>query len=334
MSSRVKVEIVTVPGKVLEGNPLGDPARREMPVLLPPGYGEDEARRYPALYALTGFAGRGAGLLNIDPWQPNLAQRLERLYAEGMPHAVVALPDCFTLLGGSQYINSPAVGRYEDYVVDEVVPFVDTHFRTIPEAEARGVFGKSSGGYGALRLGMIRPDVFGGVACHSGDMYFELCHKPDFPRFCNTVNRAGGLSAWWEGFQGKIKKSSDDFATLNILAMSACYSPDKEGFMGIGLPVDLYTCKLREEVWAQWLEWDPLTLAPSYADNLLRLRLLYMDCGTRDEHGLHFGARILSQMLKEMDVPHVHEEFDDVHGSTQYRYSVSLPMMMEALQSS
>src|SRR5437868_2486584 len=205
MADGVRVEMVPVHSVVLQGNPLGDPATRDLPVLLPPGY-DAGSRRYPALYGLAGFTGRGVQMLNIDPWQPNMVQRLDQLYAAGMPHAIVALPDCFTTLGGSQYLNSQAVGRYEDYVVNELVPFVDDRFRTIPQPESRGVFGKSSGGYGAMVLGMRHPDVFGALACHSGDMWFELCYKPDFPKACNAVNAAGGLGAWWEGFKGRVKK--------------------------------------------------------------------------------------------------------------------------------
>jgi S-formylglutathione hydrolase FrmB len=331
MSEGVRVEMVPVHSKVLEGNPLGDPATRDLPVLLPPGY-DDSSSRYPVLYGLAGFTGRGVQMLNIDPWQPNMVQRLEQLYAAGMPHAIVVLPDCFTALGGSQYVNSEAVGRYEDYVVDEIVPFIDSRFCTIPHSEGRGLFGKSSGGYGAMVLGMRHPDVFGALACHSGDMWFELCYKPDFPKACNTVNAAGGLEAWWEGFKGRIKKTGSDFDVLNMLAMAACYSPAPQGFMGIDLPVELYTCKLREDVWARWLEHDPVIMAPRYAANLRRLRLVYMDCGTRDDFNLHFGARIMSQTLAALDVPHTYEEFDDTHMSVQYRYSESLPKLMNALQ--
>src|SRR5947208_16815896 len=124
-SQRVRVETVSMQSNALEGNPLGDPATRDLPVLLPPGYDDETARHYPVLYGLAGFTGRGVQMLNIDPWQPNMAQRLEQLYAAGMPHAIVVLPDCFTTLGGSQYRNSEAVGRYEDYIIEEIVPFVD-----------------------------------------------------------------------------------------------------------------------------------------------------------------------------------------------------------------
>jgi S-formylglutathione hydrolase FrmB len=332
MSERVTTQLVTVPGKVLEGNPLGDPAARDMPVILPPHYDVDPSRRYPLLIGLSGFTGSGLQMLNYDPWQPNMPRRLEQLYTEGMPHAIVALPDCFTRVGGSQYVNSSAVGRYEDYIIDEVVPFMDAHFRTIPAPEGRAVFGKSSGGYGAIMLGMKHPEVFGALACHSGDMYFELCYKPDFPKFCNVINRSGGLPEWWDAFEGRVKKARDDFDALNVFAMAACYSPDPEGFMGVGLPMDPYTCAIREDMWFRWLEVDPVFAVDRYADNLRRLRYIYMDCGTRDEFNLQYGARIMSQKLNALNIPHTYEEFDDGHMSVQYRYNESLPQLVRALE--
>jgi enterochelin esterase family protein len=332
MTNTVTVELVTVPGVTLEGNPLGDPTARQMPVLLPPGYDPSSSRRYPLLVGLVGFTGSGFQFLNVDPWQPNMPARLGRLYAEGMPHAIVALPDCFTTLGGSQYVNSAAVGCYEDYVINEVIPFIDANFRTIPAPESRAVFGKSSGGYGAIMLGMKHPEVFGALACHSGDMFFELCYKTDFPNFCNVINGAGGLEAWWADFQTREKKTKDDFTGLNTLAMAACYSPDPSGFMGIGLPFHLYTCEQIDEVWARWLDFDPVVQVDKYADNLRRLRYIYLDCGIRDEFFLHYGARVMSRKLTELGIPHNHEEFNDGHMSVQYRYSVSLPRLMSALE--
>src|SRR5690242_7525834 len=214
-TQRVTVEMPEFTSVALTENPLGDPASRALPVVLPPGYA-DSGRRYPVIVGLTGFTGRGVMLLNDDAWQPNLTQRLERLYAAGMPHAIFVLPDCFTRYGGSQYLNSSATGRYEDYVIDEIIPFVDAHYRTLPAPASRAVAGKSSGGYGALVHGMRHPDVFGAVACHSGDTAFELCYAPDFPKFCNGINAAGGVTAWWEKFAAKVKKGSGDFDVLNI----------------------------------------------------------------------------------------------------------------------
>src|SRR5205807_6310336 len=125
------------------------------------------ARRYPVIFGLTGFTGRGPMLLNDQAWQPNLQERLDRLYAAGMPPVILVLPDCFTRLGGSQYLNSTATGRYEDYVTAELVPYIDARYRTIAAPEGRAVFGKSSGGYGALIMGLRHADLFSALACHS-----------------------------------------------------------------------------------------------------------------------------------------------------------------------
>ncbi len=326
----ISLEMPVLESQALSDNPLGDPANRLLPVLLPPGYSETE-RRYPVIVGLAGFTGKGISLLNEDAWQPNLKQRLERLYAAGMPHAIYVLPDCFTRYGGSQYINSSATGRYEDYVVQEVIPYVDAHYRTIAVPEGRGVFGKSSGGYGSMIMGMRHPEVFGALACHSGDMFFELCYGRDFPEFCNSVNSAGGTLAFWNQFAAQVKKKSSDFAALNILAMAACYSPDSSAPLGISLPVDLETCQRIPQVWARWLDWDPVELLDRYGDHLRGLRLLYLDCGRRDEYGLHFGARLMARRLAERGIAFEYQEFDDTHMNIQYRYDVSLPKLAEAL---
>lgn len=318
---------------VLAGNPLGDPTTRALPVLLPPGYTGDGDRRYPVIYGLTGYGGRGGMLLNDNPWQPNLQQRLDRLYADGMPPAIVVLPNCFTRLGGSQYVNSSATGRYEDYVVEEIVPYIDGAYPTIAGPEGRAVFGKSSGGYGALIMGMRHADLFGAIACHSGDTAFDLCFLPDFPKVANAIDKAGGVESWLQGFEAKPKKESSDTHVLMIIAMAACYSPNPAAPLGFDLPFEPYTCALREDVWARWLAWDPVEMVGRYADALRSLRLLFIDCGTRDEYNLHFGARRLVQRLREHGIAHEYEEFDDGHRDISYRYDVSLPKLAAALAS-
>jgi enterochelin esterase-like enzyme len=314
---------------VLADNPLGDPATRPLPIILPSDY-EASSRRYPVIYGLTGFTGSGLSMLNFAAWQPNLPQRIDRLMAEGkLQPAIYVLPDCFTRYGGSQYLNSTAIGRYEDYLIDEIVPHIDRTYRTA----GRGVFGHSSGGYGALMLGMKHPDVFGAVACHSGDMAFDLVYRPDFPKFVNTIQKAGGLGQWWIEFERKVKKESRDYEAINILAMAAAYSPNPmHQPLPIDFPFDLETCELKPDVWARWLEHDPVQLVDRYADNLKKLRLLFIDCGARDEFNLHFGARILVKKLKALGVPHEYEEFDDGHMGVSYRYEVSLPKIVTVLQ--
>jgi enterochelin esterase family protein len=323
--------------RVLADNPLNDPATRQLPIILPPDYASSDAssgKRYPVIYGLAGYTGNGPMMLNFSAWQPNLQQRIDRLMSEGkLPPAIYVLPDCFTRYGGSQYLNSTAIGRYEDYVIGEIVMHIDRTFRTIAAPEGRGVVGKSSGGYGAIMLGMKHPDVFGAVACHSGDMAFDLVYRPDFPKFLNAIQRAGGLEPWWIEFERKVKKENRDIEAVDILAMAAAYSPDPLARpFPIDFPFDLETCELKPEVWARWLEFDPVQLVNRYADNLKRLRLLFIDCGTRDEFNLHFGARILVKKLKALGVPHEYEEFDDGHMNVSYRYEVSLPKIAGALQ--
>jgi enterochelin esterase family protein len=328
-----QVVLESFTSRVLADNPLGDPAARTLPIILPPAY-ESSGRRYPVIYGLTGFTGSGPMMLNVSGWRPNLQQRIERLMAGGkLPPAIYVLPDCFTRYGGSQYLNSTAIGRYEDYVVDEIVPHIDRTYRTLAGPAGRGVFGKSSGGYGAIVLGMKHPDLFGAVACHSGDMAFDLVYRPDFPKFLNAIQKAGGVEKWLSEFGRKAKIESRDVEVIGVLAMAAAYSPNLAAApLPIDFPFDLETCELRQDVWARWLELDPVQMVEQYAGNLKQLRLLFIDCGTRDEFNLHFGARILVRKLKALGVPHEYEEFDDGHMDIQYRYEVSLPKIAGALQ--
>ena len=159
---RGKVQIETVSSLVLKDNPLGDPRRRDIPVYLPPSYGQVRGRRYPVLYYLPGFTGTARGALNYGPWKENIAERFDRLIAaRKAPEALLVVIDGFTAYGGSQYLNSTATGLYEDFAVREVVEFVDDKHATVPKADGRAVLGKSSGGFGALTLAMRHPDVFG-----------------------------------------------------------------------------------------------------------------------------------------------------------------------------
>src|SRR5574341_306476 len=178
--------------QVLRGNPLGDPHTRRVPVYLPPDYAC--SARYPTVYVLTGFTGRGTMLLNDSAWDENIAQRMDRLIGSGaVKPMILVMPDCFTRIGGSQYINSSATGNYEDHVVKELVPFIDKKYRTVADRDHRAAMGKSSGRYGSVILAMRHPDVFGLMASHSGDMYFEHCYKPDLIGYAKAIGRYGGL---------------------------------------------------------------------------------------------------------------------------------------------
>ncbi|MPZ23224.1 MAG: esterase [Dehalococcoidia bacterium] len=316
--------------EVLRDNPLGDPHVRSVLVYLPPGY-DERSERYPVIFCLAGFTGTSWSFLRYEPFGYPLPARFERLIEDGRSQpAILVLVDGMTRVGGNQYINSEAVGRYEDHIVDELVPFIDGRYRTL-EAGHRGVMGKSSGGYGAIVHGMRHPDVWSAVACHSGDMYFEYCYLPDFPPAIDGLRDHASVKEWLEAFEARPKKSGQDIEVLNIVAMSAFYSPGRRSAMGIDLPFDTQTGKLRNDVWQRWLEHDPVRLAARFAEGLKTLKLLFIDCGTRDQFNLHHGARILASRLRELGVPHEHQEFEDNHSDIQYRYDVSLPRLSAAL---
>jgi enterochelin esterase family protein len=245
---------------------------------------------------------------------------------------ILALPDCFTHVGGSQYVNSPALGRYEDHVIQELVPFVDSRFRTLAEREHRGVIGKSSGGYGALVLGMRHSDVFGALVCHSGDLLFEYCYKRDFGPALRAIRSGGGLAAWLQKFRSSPRKGHADIGALNILAMAAAYSPNVGAPpVYCDLPFDLETGAIDENVWKRWLAWDPLLMLDRHAADLKKLRLLYLDCGREDEFYLDLGARSFVKRLRDLGVPHEYDEFEDGHMNISYRMDVSLPKLSHAL---
>jgi len=316
---------------VLVGNALGDPTDRDLITYLPPGYDASDVR-YPVVYCLTGFTGTGRNLIASGGWSEGLHERLDRLIAAAaIRPMIVVMPDCFTRLGGSQYVNSTATGRYEDYIVDEIVPHVDRRFRTLATPAGRAVIGKSSGGYGALMLAMRHADVFGLTACHSGDMYFEYCYKTEFPKLVNALTEHGSIRAFVDQFDRQVKKRGGDIEVLNLVAMAACYSPDPDADdLGIALPVDRRTGVVDTAVWKRWLEFDPVYIVDRHAAALRSLRLLYVDCGRRDEYHLHIGARELARRLETLGIAHTYEEFDDTHRDISYRYDRSLPLISAA----
>jgi S-formylglutathione hydrolase FrmB len=328
----MSVVIETVESRALVGNPLGDPAARQIAVWLPPSYERAPARRYPVITWLAGYGGTGQTLFSGNPWQPGLAARLDRLVASGqMGETIVIAPDCFSRWGGAQYLDSPAIGRYETHLADEVLPEIDRRLRTIPTREARAIGGKSSGGFGALALAMRHPELFAAVASHAGDMYFELSVLPDLGAAARTLRRRGGVDAFVAHFEAHERKSGDDFTTMMILALAGAYSPDPGRPQGVALPFDLETGEIDWAVWRRWKAWDPIEMAAGHAEALRRMRLVYVDAGTRDEHNLDLGARIFVQRLRVLGVACEHEEFDDGHRGTSYRYDVSLPKLAAAI---
>jgi len=329
------VETLTHDSRLLADNPLGDPARRTIGVYLPPGY--DGKRRFPTVTVLTGFTGTGMSLLNSTPWEPNLATRMDRLITDGKARpAILIMPDCFTRYGGSQYADSPALGRYQSYIVDEIVPAVEAQFRCIAAPEGRAVVGKSSGGHGALSLVMDRPGVFSAAGSHAGDAAFATSYSRDFPSVLLQLEKRGGIAGFLTWFEAQVTKPSSSIEVMSHLCCAAAWSPTTGpyGFgQGFELPFKPHTGELVPEVFARWLAFDPVERVadPAVQGHLGALRALYLDAGRSDEYFLQLGARQLSARLTAANIPHLYEEFDGGHRGIQHRYDRSLAVLTEAL---
>lgn len=316
--------------EVLKSNMLSDPTRRIIDVYVPHGH---DGRGLPLLVDVVGFTAGGPAHTNWKNFGENLPERLDRLIASGeMPPVVCALPDCFTKLGGNQYINSAAMGRWDDFLLQEAVPFVEGKFGCGGKGR-RGLFGKSSGGYGAIAHALLHPDFWAGAASHSGDMGFEWAYLPEMPSLLRAIKPFNNdIKAWLNDFFGKKKTNDKDIHILMNFAMCATYDPDPSAFMGVRLPVDLETCEVIPERWANFMKWDPVVMAETRGAGLKQMKAVYIDCGDVDQYNLLYGARRLHRLLNRLDVPHTYEEFSDNHSSVDYRMDTSLPLLAKALR--
>src|SRR4030095_182991 len=315
--------------KVLKNNALKDPFVRNVLIYLPPGYGKQN-KKFPVVYLISGFTGFGAMNMNVSAYSENIKQRLDRLIrTKKIKEMIVVMPDCITKYGGSQYVNSSPTGKYEDYMIKEIVPFIDANFRTITKASSRCIIGKSSGGYGAMWLAMRYPGIFGLMVTHSGDSAFEYCYAKDFPDFIVQIQKYGmGHKAIANFIKQQINfnnpKPKEFFNILNIIGMSSCYSPNpKRKEYNFDLPFDIYTGEIIPQIWNRWLRFDPVRLVGKYKSNLKKLRMIFIDCGTKDEFSLQAGARMYADKLKKNGIKFFHQEFNDGHMNIQYRYDVS-----------
>jgi len=319
--------------QALRGNALGDPPSRPLWVYTPPGYDASE-QRYPAVYMIQGLTGQVDMWRNREAFRPNFPEQLDAMFARReTPPCVVVFVDCWTSLGGSQFLDSPGTGNYHTYLCDEVVPWVDANYRTLAAREHRGIAGKSSGGYGAMVTPMLRPDLFGGLATHAGDALFESCYLPEF-RECARALRDdydGSYEAFWKDFRSRPAMSKKtDGTLLNSWCMAACYSADPDGT--VQLPFDPATSELIPSVWDRWLRWDPVRMVPDHAEQLRAMRAIYIDAGTRDEWYLDLGAEAFRRALEQIGVTDVHFElFDAGHMSIGYRYPIGLQYLAERL---
>jgi Putative esterase len=345
---------------VLKGNPLGDPHIRRLAVWLPPQYdaGRGRSKRFPMLMDMVGFTGSGLSHIAWKNFSENVPERAARLIHERkMAPAIIVFPDCFTALGGNQYVNSSAIGRYADYLIREIIPFVDREFRTVASRESRGCFGKSSGGYGAIIHGMRYASTWGAIADHSGDAYFDYVYWCEWPSTLDELAKFrskkfkpgrydvlkmqrgadrglddGRVRRFLEETWSKPKLSAAEGHAMMNLCMAATYDPDPKAPNGFRLPFNLETGEVIPKRWRTWQQHDPIYLVEQYQNSLRSLRGIYLDSGAQDQYHIHYGMRILSKRLQAAGIEHRYEEFADTHSDIDYRMDVSLPFLTRALR--
>ena len=318
-----------IDSEALTGNPLGDPHRRPLYVYTPPAYAAEPDRRFPVVYQIQGLTGQVDMWRNRRAFRRTVPEMIDDLFASAdQPPAVVVSADCWTSLGGSQYLDSPGTGRYLTYLCDEIIPWVDANYRTLADAAHRAITGKSSGGYGAMVLPMLRPDRFGALATHAGDALFEVSYLPDIRKAARALRDRydGSYDRFWDDLRTRgTPMTFADHELLNMWCMAACYSTDPDGT--VRLPFEPTTGQLIPEVWGRWLAWDPVRMVPERAAALRGLRGIWIDAGTSDEFYLDLGAEAFRRELAAIGIaePVVRFElFEGTHMDIEHRYPMAI----------
>jgi len=331
---------LVVESEVLAGNPLDDPTRRPLYVYRPPGVAGGRAggaaeTGCPSIYVLQGYSGQVDMWLARGAFEATFIERLDAMFVAGeCPDAIIVFIDAWTSLGGSQFLNSAGTGRYLDYLCDEIVPFVDGRYGTLAAAAHRGVAGKSSGGYGAMVVPMLRPDVFGALASHAGDALFECCYLPEFPGIARRLR--DDFDGSFDELVRRIEQEpvfdwTRYGGAFSMYAYACAYTPDPARPGKPLLPFEVPTGRLKPEIWERWLALDPVRMVEGHAEALRGMRRIYLDAGKQDEFYLDLGAQAVSRELTRFGVEHTLELFDGRHGGISYRYPIAIRELALAL---
>src|SRR5580658_8103705 len=294
----VAVEHIKVHGAALEGNLEGDDVDREVIVFLPQSYSRQKRRRYPVIYALHGYSiGAEQGTKEI-----HVPQTIEGAFAQGAQDMIVVLPDSKTVHNGSMYSSSVTTGDFEKFIAHDVVAWIDGHYRTIPRRTSRGLVGHSMGGYGASRIGMKYPDVFGSLYIMS-----PCCMSA---RAAGPSNPANDIAL--EAVKTPADSASLPFGLRAQLASAAAWSPDPKN---PPLYLDLPTKDglARPDVLAKWAANAPLAFVDQYIGNLRQYHAIAMDVG--DQDGLRVDAGKLHDILDSYGVANTFEIYHGTHTS-------------------
>lgn len=296
-----KVEQIKVHGKGLEGNLSGDSPDRDVSVYLPPGYNDGSKKRYPVVYFLHGFTDNSQQWYGIKPHWINLPQIIDGAFNdEKVKEVILVTPNAYTRFAGSMYSNSITTGNWEDFVARELVSFIDSHYRTIPNASSRGLAGHSMGGYGTMRISLKHPEVFSSIYLLS-----PCCMMPDVnPPGAEAMSKA-------EAIRDMADFEKADFSTKATFASAAAWSPNpKKPPFFLDLPSD--SGKFQPLVRARWSANMPLAMIDQYIPNLKQLHAIAFDAGTADER-IAASIKLLDQVLNNYNIRHTYEVYEGNH---------------------
>ena len=307
-----RLHTLLVESQALIGNPLRDPTSRRHPVLVPKD--RAPASGWPVVFVLAGFSGNGPNYFNLKTFESNFPQTLDTLVNQReAPRAVYVFVEAMTYWGGSQFLNSPMTGNYEDYLVMDVVGAVRNKFEVSQDACEWCVMGGSSGGYGALHLGSRHPEVFGHVAAIAPDCFFEASLLPEYWTALPVLEKLGGVAGVRAELEsGKLQRRKEWHSILNAVAMGLCYSRAGDS-VSFPVPLDRHTGCVNQVEWTKWKKHDPIVFLAERIERVKKLNGLYIDVGTRDQYHLQFGARQIREVLKENHVAHQYTEFEGNH---------------------
>lgn len=294
------VERIEVRGQSLEGNLSNDPAVRDVAVYLPPSYAAEPERRYPVVYMLHGFTD------SVEKWWFDenhwitLNEVVDRsLDRDDTQEMIVVMPDAHTRFFGSFYSNSVTTGDWESYVSQELVAFIDSHYRTLAKRESRGLAGHSMGGYGTMRIGMKYPDVFSSVYLLS-----PCCLAP-------TPSRAPDGPPPWESVKTDEEAATASFFTKIVLAFAASWAPNPQN---PPFYMDLPTKdgEVQPGIVAKFAANAPLAQIDQHITRIRQLNAIAFDAGDEDR-GIAAAIRVLDGVLKQYDIEHDFEIYDGDH---------------------
>ncbi|MCB0406843.1 MAG: hypothetical protein KDD34_01490, partial [Bdellovibrionales bacterium] len=297
----LKIKTLLISSQALKKNPLRDSSKRRNPVLLP--LSDPPKNGWPVVFVLSGYAGNGTKYFSDRGFDQNFVQSLDALVHTGhAPQAIYVFVDAWTSWGGSQFINSKGMGNYQDYIIDELVPAVKSEFQVKKAPSGWCVMGGSSGGYGALHLASLFPNIFSIAVAIAPDCFFEASVLPEVYKAIPIIEKTGGVPAVFESLKkGTFLKGRDSFTVLNAIAMTLCYSPaiNKDG---LEFPIDAKTGKIKSSVWKKWQSKDPIYFLKMREEKVKKLKAIYLDVGKRDQFHLHYGARQIKETLKKIKI--------------------------------